>query len=1427
MRSPTPIRRVLVLGLALTWLGGLSTPTAACAATWFVRQAGSDNADGLSPASAFATIAHALDQIANPGDVVVVGPGTYREGDLGPHRGGSPARPILIEGNSSGSRTGDPAGAVVIQPPEGKSTGFLFLGHSYINLDGFDVREAVDAGIQVRGAGASNVTIRRCHVSDTEKRGIDVATVGAVTIEDCSASDNGSGGISVAGTIPGAGPVTIHNCDVADNADVGILLEAITGAEVTGNRAFRNGLNGIHLRAAVDAVVSENEARSNQDGGIRIDLAAVAVGVSEQFAVTANLVEGNAKSGIAIVGGGPVTVDGNSVLSNGGSGISLESLGIALVPSLRSNRVEGSASNGILMRGTVDALVSANQLTDNHGAAIRVDAGAGTLVDQNIVMTSGSEGVVVGSEGSVGTDAIISKNSLDHTGQVAIAVRDAGDIQVNDNQITASMGGGIFVAAGETRMVAISHNHIATAQGDGVLINGSAQLAIANNEVSATTGGGIYATSAVDVALTTNSVANAGERAIAVTARGAVDARDNQIDGARETGLLLTLGGSPSVVTLAANVVRNAGATGIAVDASNVSPAAPLDDDVPVTLTNNIVEGSATNGITLDEADHAVLDGNASRGNGANGFLLRGLRVASVTNNGAVSNGDGGIVVTADGMLSVRSNRVGANRSTGISLSAEEGGALEIDVRGNDIQSNEDGLFVLAAAGGIVSANTITDNRRDGLGVRSSSALSISANQVLRSGRNGLQIGAPEEPTGDGFSIVGNDVESTGDAGIALVVRGDVEVSENQLLDVGSSGLSVQNAGRARLVAERNHVGKSGAHGLFARGASRGRVYDNVTYSNADGGVTLRGVSRLTVANNLSYANLLDGIALGTGGEGASDCIVVNNTSYGNGGRGLVLGSDAGGYSPRALLLNNLLQNNVGSGIAVDTASADGYIAGFNLNDDGYSDGTRANPYDLQTAAVFVDADGADGVLGGDGANDDDFRLQQVRGGQAQDSAGVDAGSAPVSRIGLTGSTATGDLPDLGTVDVGYHYEAASFAQVDVPKPFMPIYVRAGADSANDGLSPEHAIPGIRAAGLKAVAGMQIVVAPGRYEEPEPIRVVNRSGNVHFLADTSGAFSGVPAGDVVVDAKGGENGFVVVGSDDVTIEGFHVTNSSVAAIQVREGADRARLLGNVVYSNAGRGIEVRSALQALIESNLIYANGTGGVVVQESDGSQVIGNTVYRNGADGILVGGSPIEIGNLGGNPSISSVSILVRSERSPSSLSVGEELELVSDPQVYRIQSVSQPQTGVLAIEIDPPLAKTHVAGELVVSNLLKAPNTEVALNIVAGNGTGILVKLNGRRGYACGGNVSADGYPGNTPRCDSDHLGDPVLADPDGADGVLGGSGYADDNFHLVQATSPAVDIEACGDADPPTGSTRSDGLPDLCPSDAGFHYPAASE
>jgi parallel beta-helix repeat protein len=213
------------------------------------------------------------------------------------------------------------------------------------------------------------------------------------------------------------------------------------------------------------------------------------------------------------------------------------------------------------------------------------------------------------------------------------------------------------------------------------------------------------------------------------------------------------------------------------------------------------------------------------------------------------------------------------------------------------------------------------------------------------------------------------------------------------------------------------------------------------------------------------------------------------------------------------------------------------------------------------------------------------------------------------------------------------------------------------------------------------------------------------------------------------------------------------------------------------------GIQVRrGSAGTQVRNNVVFSNARRGIEALRADGVQIENNLVYVNGTGGIRVA----ECEN----------SVVVNNTAYGNGV----------DP--------------ILGAEAD---------GILIGGGVELAPTrgTVVMRNIVQGNPVGILATNTAYEGYVTGFNLSLDGFPGSTPRADSDFVADALFVNPAGVDGILGGSGFADDAFYLLQEgvlVSPAVDIDY-GEIDTLTnGSTRSDGRPDTGPGDAGYHYPS---
>jgi parallel beta-helix repeat protein len=224
----------------------------------------------------------------------------------------------------------------------------------------------------------------------------------------------------------------------------------------------------------------------------------------------------------------------------------------------------------------------------------------------------------------------------------------------------------------------------------------------------------------------------------------------------------------------------------------------------------------------------------------------------------------------------------------------------------------------------------------------------------------------------------------------------------------------------------------------------------------------------------------------------------------------------------------------------------------------------------------------------------------------------------------------------------------------------------------------------------------------------------------------------------------------------------------------------ATIDGFVIYG-AGIGIYVKSGSDhALLSNNIVSQCTQNGIYVQDSRNVLVFNNLVYNNQRTGILVSGQLVGSANV-----------------------------RIVNNTVYANQN----------------------RGIFFSGTTVGSPGGVVANNIVQGNTpAGIEVDAVCQPGYLSAGNVYADRFASGTPHDVTDIGADPLFVDPVGADGVLGGGGFADDDFLLSQVaagqavTSPAINAGAdlARRLKLDRATTTPFGRPDTGWVDAGYHY-----
>ena len=250
----------------------------ASATDYWVKNGGNDGLDGLSVATAWATLGHAADTVA-AGDTVHVLDGSYQGFYL--TTSGTPGSPITFKAEGS---------AVQITADNSVTPdGINLEGASYVVIDGFVVNGRTRTG--VRAVTASFVTVRNCTLGYNGRWGILTGFVDDFLAENNEAHHSqAEHGIYVSNSCDR--PIVRNNV-VHDNHANGLHFNGdaslggdglIEQALVEGNVIYRNGAgggSGINMDGSVGGVIRNNLLYDNHASGVslyRIDAGAGATG---------------------------------------------------------------------------------------------------------------------------------------------------------------------------------------------------------------------------------------------------------------------------------------------------------------------------------------------------------------------------------------------------------------------------------------------------------------------------------------------------------------------------------------------------------------------------------------------------------------------------------------------------------------------------------------------------------------------------------------------------------------------------------------------------------------------------------------------------------------------------------------------------------------------------------------------------------------------------------------------------------------------------------------------------------------------------------------------------------------------------------------------------------------------------------------------
>ena len=877
-----------LLAMALATLASVAPVSAT---TFYVRTNGNDAHDGLTPQTAFATIRYAGQSLLNPGDRAIVGPGEYHEGNIAPRRGGAPGQPVAFIADTPGMMTGDPPGPVVVLPASDKpdeTTGFIVFGKQHIRIDGFTVRGAIDAAIQVRAAPQTGVASG------------DVTVVNNVV-------NNGLNGIE----LTAIAPVVAAGNTVSDCAGPGIIVNGVpnqsTDAQVTTNTLLRNHY-GLILSDVRGGLVEDNQLLENVTG--------IQVIGGDGVTLHANQLHGSRSSGIRLASTNNsrppsnLTVSANVIDASGHralGGSAADSLSIV------DNTFSGSGYGGVNLQmnpgtpGTV--LLDGNQFS-NEGYAALITAPSVMFQHNSVV------GHAVGFE-AYAQRAVFVGNTIDASARTTRT--SASELVMQENHLT---GAAIGIVA-QAQRVTILGNQIGTSRTLGMQLTELVEGEISGNQIDAgDTGISVVASlQSFGTLQVTQNIVHAGSGAgikigpRLASSRMNVVCTGNQVSGNASTGISIRTQGN---IDANDNIVSNVGGTGIRLNGAR-------DTSDTHALRNMITD--TTGGIRVEGARTAELDDNDVRNSKDHGYFVAQSDAVVVARNHAAGTTRSGITVGADALLRGDCNYDGQVTSDEVARAFEilfgdlpptECSAIESDRDAQITVAALQEVLINASLGGAapqppstvdIHDNNVTDSGDVGVLAVAADQVTAATNVVQRSGSVGVSV------TGRRFADVAvgmNTIEASGGDGILSAGAGTVEISGNVIQQSGESGVRVRDGESVVVVS--NQVQQTNEAGIFATGDVALSVTDNQVGASASGGIAAEGLLAGSLSAVIEHNGITDVAGPGILFDSAALAAASDNTVHNTG-----LDAIAVRRSDVVRLSNNALDTAGASGLTVGT----------------------------------------------------------------------------------------------------------------------------------------------------------------------------------------------------------------------------------------------------------------------------------------------------------------------------------------------------------------------------------------------------------------------------------------------------------------------------------------------------------------------------
>ncbi|WP_440946482.1 right-handed parallel beta-helix repeat-containing protein [Methanosarcina sp. T3] len=373
---------------------------------------------------------------ANPGDTILVYPGTYKENLV-------VDRELRIISNS-----GSPEDTIVLAATQKEHV--FKVASDNVTIRGFEIKDASGTpgnykyGIYLEET--KNCIIDNNYISNNREGILLIDSSNNTLINNKLPKNNDAGIIlrssdhntimsnNLSGNI--AGIVIIYS-SYDNRVDGNTVFENTIGIEVQGNNntirnntILNNDKYGIGIESSDDNAISSNIVNSNKRNGIEI-------GFSKNNTLRNNTINFNGMDGVFLLYSNNNTLNDNNASNNANHGISLMDCDYNL---LHNNVVNLNNANGIQLR---------NKGTEIDDDAIFEWGGSGdNILSNNTVSSNTAYGIYIGISGDNNT---LKNNSVCSNGKYGIFLAEASrNNELEGNRMDSNLLGEVLVSSDET-----------------------------------------------------------------------------------------------------------------------------------------------------------------------------------------------------------------------------------------------------------------------------------------------------------------------------------------------------------------------------------------------------------------------------------------------------------------------------------------------------------------------------------------------------------------------------------------------------------------------------------------------------------------------------------------------------------------------------------------------------------------------------------------------------------------------------------------------------------------------------------------------------------------------------------------------------------------------------------------------------------------